>query len=1505
MEPIYNFERLVSVQSRYNQVVDESSSTGKALTDWYKEHNIAIYDQQGQLLNLYDVLEQVSEIWTDLTKNEQSYYLNQQAGANQTQNLAAILSNFDTAIEATTTALNSAGSAAQENSAHMSSLEAQTSKVKATFQDLANNVISNELVGSLLTLADVFLQFVNTPIGTFVTQVVLLTGAISGLISVLKAMDITSVVANQFSNLAQIVKNLTFVMSGASGPLVATSGIMGAFIPIALGVSAAIAGIIAVLPYASDWYKEFTNDVDYANDKLEESNNKLETNKERLEALYNVPVANRTAAIWEEIEALEEENAELEKNIEYWTQKGIQGTLDDLRQAAYETQAYIVKGYDSPFTEWVTSEEEAIERLKEWGYEYENLGDKIEDFGFTLEELGQDVYVDDETYLKKLVNAQEDLQEKIQSGTELTAEEAEQYSKNNAILEERQEIYEANIKQGNKLNSVEEAALPTIQNLTSNYDTLIGTLYDTDEILDLVTQGYNLNDGQAQVLINTYPELSGVIQENNGVWELNRQKLYEVAAAGNESARQMVRDQIELTQDTISNINARIQAYYKELSILNQITGTFKTSSNPFFSTVGGFLSEASQLFPSVPTELLNEAKNAGALLNELKYQVSSWDSPLVAVDKGDKTEETTTSPKKTTTTTKDKQEKEEEVDIIEEQSKAFEEQNAIMEHNIYLREQQGASEEELIKLNQQYQNELHKQAEWYRGQGLDDTSEYIRDTQKQWWSLQNDITGYEDDITDNARDNFDKRLELSEDYIKDRNDFDDWGADSEIAAYKRILAWMDQYYADGLIDYEYYAEKRAEKARELSLLEKEAEEQAFEDARDAFDERLQISEDYIQDRNDLDDWGTDNEIAAYQRVLDWMDEYYAEGLIDYEHYWENRWEIQKKKIILEKQEEERLFQERRDIFDDGLEEYEQYIQDRNDFDDWGTDNEIATYQRMMDWMDEQYAQDLIDYEYYWEKKNEIARKQALLAKQQAEEAWKAQKEAEIDTLEKRQEALETLFSLVTDKAQEEIDLLNEQKEEITNRYQAQIDALQEVNDELDDQIEKEEALDALARARQTKVMVYKDGRFQYVQDIDKVSEAQANLEKIKREEVLEKEVSKLEELRDQEIASIDEQIEYWEKYKEEWSSVVSDYQKEQDKLLVLQELGIDLEGENWETRLGNLSSYITQYKNLLAELARAQEELNQGFQNDSMSGALGGTSSSGGITPGTGSLAGTEYNAWAKVPGVGYVPVTVENGKTQQWGLPAGTIIYGNDTAWKITGGGESSGDPYTSEVYGPTPSEIWTPGKESSSSSGGGGSSGSSSGDSYMNEPPLPGGSGSSSRPSSGSSSSSSKPSSGGNYTGSSTTGGPGYNIGSQAGKDFINNAKPGSTLTGGDGSSWTKNPDGSTTINRGDDTWVVPAHAMGTLDAQGGLSLVGEEGPELRVLNSGDGIIPNNITKNLMDIGKYSARDLLNGGSSGTVVHIASLTLPGIKDSQEFIQYFNSSLWRKTLQYKTGIS
>lgn len=65
---------------------------------------------------------------------------------------------------------------------------------------------------------------------------------------------------------------------------------------------------------------------------------------------------------------------------------------------------------------------------------------------------------------------------------------------------------------------------------------------------------------------------------------------------------------------------------------------------------------------------------------------------------------------------------------------------------------------------------------------------------------------------------------------------------------------------------------------------------------------------------------------------------------------------------------------------------------------------------------------------------------------------------------------------------------------------------------------------------------------------------------------------------------------------------------------------------------------------------------------------------------------------------------------------------------------------------------------------------------------------------------------------FTGYSSSGQT-YDIASQRGMDFVSSSPTGATLAGGDGSFWTKNADGTTTINRGSDSWTV-GNALGSL-------------------------------------------------------------------------------------------
>lgn len=1318
------------------------------------------------------------------------------------------MQNFSTAVDATNTALNSAGSATRENERYMESLNARVSQVKSTFQDFANNVISSELVGALLDLANVFLQLINTPLGSFVTQVVLLTGAMWGLQAVFNAMNIIGVIKTQIKALPALFSALTGAIKGTTTATTLFGVASKAALPILGLVSLALAAIVAIAPKVSDWYKELTNDVEYATEKLNENKNALEQNKQRLEELNSIPISNRTWEIQSEIDKLKEENKELQENIDKWSEKQLRGKIKEVLNTPYDLTPgkQIVKELDGFLAGWgevqdivvktsdgiailADTTEEAVQKLKEAGIVSKDYKGSLEELGYTLKETTADSLIGVEKY-EKIIELQEDFTKNVLEGAEVTAEEIDEYDKRNTILNQYVELLQQLPVE--ELNDKDKELIETIIQLSSQYDTVIGKMYSAEESLNLLTKGAGLNEVQFKQLIAVYPQLADALTEANGLYILNTDALYELANAGDENARRMIRAQADITRNTIAQIEARIANYQAEMVALQALASAKQVSLSMLSQDELRKELYGSDFIGPIPSpdfknqQLQNEIdklKEQENLLNQLENQINSWKPTTPQLSGGGGSSGGSGGSSSSGS----------QKDPIEEQNDLFKEQNEILEHNIFLREKQGATNNELIQLNKQYQQQITQQANWFRQQGLSEDSEYIRDAQKQWWSLQ-------DEITDLMQDNFDERLELSEEYIEEKNKLDNWGADSEVEAWKRVLAWMDDWYKQGLIDYEYYIEQR-----------KKAEDELFDAQRTAFDDRLQLSKDYIEDRNNLNDWGADSEIASWKRVLKWMDEWYQQGLIDYAYYIEKRQEATDSLIQAEKEALEQL---------------------------------ISDYETAFSYM-----------------ANKI--------------------DEELQKLYEKQDAYEKLADYMVSQIDKEIDKLEEQKDAEEAYWDEKIEALEKQNEALNEQIEKEEALDALARAKQSKVIVYKDGRFQYVEDTQLVSDAQLKLEQIKREEEYKEQIEALEQQKEQAIAVIDEQIEYWNKYREEWSSLVDDYIEEQNKLLIEQQLGIKLEGENWKDRVDQFDDFNEEYKDLLdnqigkledykdewssvvsdyqenqdkliaeqilgislegenwkTRLDNLQDYVNR--YNELMgqleSGGYVDTEVGGGNTGGSQGSSGT---ATATIPNQGKVTVTISNDKVQDEGLPLGTIIHTAGGDYMIVGG---KGGAYQSVPVG---KNEW-------------------SADEVGNAPDK-----------------------------------------AQIG-DLVNTA----------GGKYVITPTGVGTYNPSSGFWSLPysayAYAKGTKSAVGGFSLVGEQGPELRVLNQGDGVLPNKITQNLWNWGSLTPADMMTsingllkqGADKVTSIIIENFApnLSNVTNGQDFADYLKNNFVRSVVQFQ----
>ena len=319
---------LKTIMANLSAVLDSSSSDGEKITAIFKQIGVDMYDTNGQLKSGYELLKDLAGAWNNLDTNTQKYVAVTIANKTQLNNFLALMNNFDHAIDATNTALNSAGSAAKENEAYMAGLEAKVQALKQTFQELATNVINSDLVKTILDVVNALLKLDNAT-GNIISKILLITGTAWGGASLLNVSKLLPVVSSQFNKFGQVMKltengamnlkqawiQVTTVFNEKTKEVIkagsAMEGMFSSMLPVILGVAAVLA-IGGALYKATEEYRKSTEELNTA---IEDDNEKLKTNKERLEEINSLSWKDKTPEILREKEALIKENAELEKHI--------------------------------------------------------------------------------------------------------------------------------------------------------------------------------------------------------------------------------------------------------------------------------------------------------------------------------------------------------------------------------------------------------------------------------------------------------------------------------------------------------------------------------------------------------------------------------------------------------------------------------------------------------------------------------------------------------------------------------------------------------------------------------------------------------------------------------------------------------------------------------------------------------------------------------------------------------------------------------------------------------------------------------------------------------------------------------------------------------------------------------------------------------------------------------------------------------------------------------------
>lgn len=296
------------------------------LEESFNKLGLSLMDQDGNLKSTYDILKELAPEYQKMDSATKAYYTELVAGKYQAQNAAAILSNFETAINATETAMNSAGSATRENEKVLDSISGKTNKLNSSFKELSNSLVNSDLVKGIIDLGTALLDLAGSGVGQFIIQTGTATLLLSGL-----------GIAFQKISTSKFIKDMLLANT-------ATAGLEGKILSLGktllksplfwLAVTPQILGGIfslfdGVQHKVEETYNKTGEEYEKSKQNVEDVNNELKTTQDRINELNSKDKLTITEK--DELESLRKQNQELEITLQ-----NLKDIQEEKRKAATE-----------------------------------------------------------------------------------------------------------------------------------------------------------------------------------------------------------------------------------------------------------------------------------------------------------------------------------------------------------------------------------------------------------------------------------------------------------------------------------------------------------------------------------------------------------------------------------------------------------------------------------------------------------------------------------------------------------------------------------------------------------------------------------------------------------------------------------------------------------------------------------------------------------------------------------------------------------------------------------------------------------------------------------------------------------------------------------------------------------------------------------------------------------------------------------------------------------------
>lgn len=1153
-----------------NEDGEQVAGMAASMQEEFDKLGISLLDEQGQIKSTYEIFSELAEIFPKLDKNTQTYYASLIGGKTQVDVVTAILKNFETALNATDTAINSVGSAMTENEKYLDSIQGKLSALNSEFEKFWTEGISSSSVKQIVEFGTGVLKLVNA-LGGLPT---ILT-AIVGIIATLKGYSLVNYITKITKSITSTIGVIKGLQAEGFTLINVFNGMTSAATKFQIAAGAltliitATVGIMASLKQKQEEARNaalqageaFNSQAQDLNNLLEKYNDIWDSEDSEGEKAKQLAELRETLATQYglEKEALDNLNGSREagnKLLNDEIQKRAESTYAQYLSEIQKAQEYLTRT-DFSVTLPITIDENTFKdetRNKinqifgEMAVEFDNGVIAFQGGSEKLKNAMEQAII----YLSKLKEPTENESLLLASLQHDLTKVAEGYNDNTEVIQKYAEVIARNTPEVTKFingqyetkEAMEEAKKVALNSVGpfKEIKTAIENLANTAFPEFIVSQeetttGMHNQKDEAGELAKTLKELSGELSGVQGAYDT----LSEVAKEYNETG--------SLTATTLANLLKLNPEYLQALSMEN---GQLIVNTD--------MLNQMAQGYATSAYEALTGVTGISAFGNALEGTATAGEAAAQRIaEAGDA--------------------------AITAGQKAFE----------------GAKGfESLIGSIAAFAGTLKAGISGDKGDGTRDYGH---------------------------------------------------GFDSQVAAYQENE--RKKFYEDLIAKMHIDTSGGSKKGGGGGG--KDSAEKAAKEAAKAYKEEFEKRISEIKFKFDM---GDVTELGYWKEVDKIVQEFYANNEAYAEEYRDWTAKIQKGMVAGTKAN----YNLERDALEHKLA--------------MDLISEEEFYRELEKLRQKYYAQDPIyaaqsediEEEIYAFKKKKL-KDLAEERKRQRKKEW----DEETDWLNEQKSRYETAFNYIDSLAQKEIDALEEQKQAIEDKYNAEIDKINETNDALNDEIALQEKLEALAKAQNKKVRIYREGQgFVYENDQSAVDEAKAALTQYQKEQDTKKEIKRLEDIRDATIESVEEQIKYWEKYRDEWKDMVNSYTEQQNKLIAEQVLGISLEGENWEKRLGNLQDYVDRYNSILSQLKR-RGDYDDDYDDDDYDYGTGGSggSAGGGGTIGPGDHAGSGGH-WDSSDS-SHGPGAAANGTTTGHGL---TMVGEKGRELRVLGNGVNEAD-------------------------------------------------------------------------------------------------------------------------------------------------------------------------------------------------------------------------------------